>query len=78
MDTKNTSITKVYFIPNRAYDVMKWLAALFLPALAVFITTIGAAVGWHDAPIVATIVTASAAFLGTLCGVSTLTAKDGE
>jgi hypothetical protein len=57
---------------------MKWLAALFLPALAVFITTIGAAVGWHDASTVATMVTASAAFLGTLCGVSTLTAKEAR
>ena len=43
-----------------------------------FITTIGAAVGWHDAPTVATMVTASAAFLGTLCGVSTLTAKEAR
>jgi uncharacterized membrane protein YqaE (UPF0057 family) len=77
MDT-DTSTTKVYFIPDRAYDVMKWLAALFLPALAVFIAAVGAAVGWHDAPIVATIVTASAAFLGTLCGVSTLTAKEAR
>ena len=69
---------KIYFLSDRAYDVMKWLAALFLPALAVFITSVGAAVGWQDAPTIATIVTALAAFLGALCGVSTLTAKTQE
>jgi uncharacterized membrane protein YqaE (UPF0057 family) len=69
---------KIYFLSDSAYDVMKWLAALFLPALAVFITSVGAAVGWQDAPTIATIITAIAAFLGALCGVSTLTAKTQE
>ena len=69
---------KIYFLSDSAYDVMKWLAALFLPALAVFITSVGAAVGWQDAPTIATIVTALAAFFGALCGVSTLTAKTQE
>lgn len=59
-------------ISNRMYDVLKWVAILFLPALAILIRTVFAI--WQiplGDQISATII-ALQVFLGAILGVSTL------
>lgn len=38
--------TAGYLIPDRVYDVLKWVGLIALPALAVCVQTIGTAAGW--------------------------------
>lgn len=59
-------------LSNRAFDILKWVAILFLPALAILIRTVFAI--WsipYGEEISATIV-ALQVFLGAILGVSTL------
>lgn len=36
-----------WLIPSRVYDILKWLGLIVLPALALFVGTVGPAWGWH-------------------------------
>jgi hypothetical protein len=59
-------------INSKLYDVLKWLAMLFLPALALLIQTVFAI--WHlpyGDQISATIVAVNA-FLGAILGISNI------
>lgn len=64
-----------YKLNDKVYNIMKWLAMLFLPALATFIATVGNSVTWSYTSVVCTVITALAAFLGAICGISSVTAK---
>lgn len=65
-----------YIIPDSVYQVAKWLACLFLPALAVLIATIGPAWGLANVDAIVLTINAVAAFLGAIIGVSAVTAKE--
>lgn len=67
-----------YIIPDEIYHVAKWLAALFLPALAVLIATVGPAWGLANVDAIVLTINAIATFLGAIIGVSAVTAKGGE
>lgn len=64
-----------YMLPERAYQLLKWLAMLGLPALSTLVLACGGiwGIGWAQ-PVAATI-TAVGAFVGALIGVSTGTSK---
>lgn len=67
-----------YIIPDRVYDVMKWVTMLFLPALTVLFTTVAPLWGM-DAGLVDCIggtLTAVTAFLGAVLGLSAVTGKE--
>lgn len=55
---------------NKVYDVLKWIAQIFLPAAITLFGTIGATLGWSCTDVVITIAVAVDAFLGTLLGIS--------
>lgn len=59
-------------IPNRVYDVLKWVSILCLPGLAVFWGVIGKAWGFPYVEQVVTTLNALGVLIGTLIGVSTL------
>lgn len=61
-----------WLIPGRAYDVLKWLALILLPAVAVFIGTVGPAWGWPHIQAVVVTVNAVALLIGAGIGVSTI------
>lgn len=71
---------KVYALPDNVYKVMKWLAALGLPALATLISAIGVALnsGADSWQIAAMIITAVATFCGACIGYSAITAKEAD
>ena len=58
-------------LPNKVYEVLRWLVAVFLPALGVFFLTLAEA--WHwNLPTEAILTTLSAVglFLGAIFGIS--------
>lgn len=59
-------------IPNKVYDVLKWVGLICLPAVAWLISTIGADVGIADPEKWARILNAVGTFIGIIIGVSTL------
>ena len=60
-------------IPDKLYEVLKWLALIALPAIGTFLLTVLPAVGvpLETATIIATVVDATGILIGTLIGVST-------
>ena len=56
---------------NRVYDVLKWMALIALPALAVLYNVLAGVWGWPYAQQVSTTINAIIAFIGTLIGIST-------
>lgn len=67
--------TPGYLLPDKAYQVLKWLALIALPAIAVFAQAVGPAWGLpHVDQIVATI-SALGVLIGALIGVSEIKAR---
>lgn len=66
-------------LPNRTYDILKWVAIIALPAISTFIVVISKIWGWADmGSMIAQTVTAVAVLLGALLGVSAANYKPGE
>lgn len=65
-----------YFLPDKLYDVLKWVCLILLPALATAVGAIGSAFGWDMTEVCVGGITALATILGGLIGVSAATAKD--
>ena len=64
-----------YLLPDKAYQVLKWLALIALPALAVFVHVVGPAWGLPYGDQTVTTLNALAVLVGALIGVSELKAK---
>lgn len=56
---------------NKTYDLLKWIAQIFIPALTVFVGVVLKCFNVECTDIVVTIMTAFDAFLGALLGIST-------
>lgn len=56
---------------NKTYDLLKWVAQIFIPALTVFVGVILNCFNVECTDIVVTIMTAFDAFLGAILGIST-------
>lgn len=66
------------FLPDKWYDVLKWISIICLPALSVFVCTISKIWGWADlGMMIAQTITAVAVLLGALLGVSAIQYKNG-
>ena len=63
---------------NKAFDILKWIAIVALPALSTFIVVLGKIWNWGDiAPMIAQTITAVAVLLGALLGISTIQYNKG-
>lgn len=58
-------------LPEKVYNVLKWLCLIFAPALVTLIATIFALYHIDGAEIVCGTISAIATFIGALIGVST-------
>lgn len=58
-------------LPNKLYDVLKWVAIIALPALAVFVSTVFPIWDIPYAEAISTTIMAVDVLLGALLGVST-------
>ncbi|MDG5953512.1 phage holin [Bifidobacterium longum] len=59
-------------MPSRVYDVLKWLGLIVLPALAVFVNTVGPAWGWPHVDAIVITLNALGILAGALIGVSAI------
>lgn len=64
-----------WLLPNRVYDVLKWVALIVLPALATLVQTLGPVWGWTWADPAATTISAVALTIGVIIGASALKAR---
>ena len=69
---------KKYLLPDGAYDILKWLGLIACPALAVFYGVLAKTWGLPYGEQVVTTINAVSAFIGTIIGVSHVTAKEAE
>ena len=69
--TDNTNIKNElnYLIPDKVYDIVKWVALIVLPALAVLVQTIGGSANWSGTSTTVTVITALGVFIGAILGV---------
>jgi uncharacterized membrane protein len=65
----------VRIMQNRTFEVLKWVAAIVIPALATFVGVVGKAINWEYTDITVIVITALGTFLGTVLGVSNRTYK---
>lgn len=63
-----------YIIPNKVYDILKWVGLIILPALATLVQTVGTAVGFEYTDVAATVITAVGTFVGMVIGASAVKA----
>lgn len=63
---------------NKTYDILKFVAITFIPALATFVGTVGIAVGYPETTgIIVTVLTALGTFIGALVGLSSASYNKG-
>lgn len=58
-------------LPNKVYDVLKWILTVFTPALIVLISTLGVIYGF-DTEVITLTIGAIASFIGALIGISSI------
>ena len=73
--TADSDTVPSWLIPDRVYDVLKWVGLITLPALAVCVQTIGTAADWTGTDLTVTILTALGTLIGALIGASTIKAR---
>ncbi|WP_236022478.1 phage holin [Bifidobacterium phasiani] len=69
------AVAPSWLIPDKVYDVLKWVGLIALPAIAVCVQTIGTAAGWSGTDLTVTILTALGTLVGALIGASALKAR---
>ena len=70
-------------LSNKVYDVLKWVALVFLPATAVLYGALAPVWGWPYADEIVYTITAVDTFLGAILGISNIhylreQGKEGE
>ena len=65
-----------YFLPDRIYDLLKWIGLVACPALAVFYATIAPAWGLPYPDQIVLTINAIGVLIGVLIGASQLTARE--
>ena len=63
-------------LPDKVYDILKWICLIFTPAIITFITTIFTLYNIPNVEIVTGTIAAIATLIGTLIGISTISYKN--
>ena len=58
-------------LPDKVYDVLKWILVIFVPSTITLISSLGALLGF-DATIINGVIGIIATFVGSLVGISTI------
>lgn len=65
-------------IPNKIFDLLKWISIVCLPSISTFIVVISRIWNWADlGSLIAQTITAVAVLLGALLGISTIQYNKG-
>jgi len=70
-DSNQTHGANPFLLPNKAYNVLKQIALVFLPAFSTLYFTLGTAWEWPEVAKVVGSIAAVNTFLGAMLGVST-------
>lgn len=62
----------MFKLPDKVYDILKWICILVLPATAVLYGTLGVIWGWAYVDQIVKTINAIDLFIGTIIGVSTI------
>lgn len=65
-------------MPNKLYDILKWVGLICLPALASAYAAIGALWGWPNVTAVVGTITTLGALVGALIGISAYSRRTEE
>lgn len=65
-----------YLIPNKVYDIIKWVGLIACPAIATFIGVVGPVWGMPYVDAIVTTVNAIGLLIGALIGASQIAAND--
>lgn len=65
-----------YKLPDKVYDVLKWVGLIACPALAAFYGVVAPLWGWPAPEAVVTTINAFGVLIGALIGYSAVTAKE--
>lgn len=65
-------------LPDKVYDVLKWMCLIFAPALITFLTAIFTIYQIPNLEVVTGTIAAVATFIGALIGISTISYKKGD
>ena len=60
-------------LPDTVYDILKWVIALVLPAVAVLYGNLGPDWGWYNPQLIVKTITEVQIFLGVIFGISCYT-----
>lgn len=71
---KDTKTELDYLLPDKAYEILKWVALVALPAVAWLVGAVGPQCGLPHCGEIVTTINAVGVFVGALIGVSQLTA----
>lgn len=71
---KDTKTELDYLLPDKAYEILKWVALTALPAVAWLVGAVGPQCGLPHCGEIVTTINAVGVFVGALIGVSQLTA----
>ena len=71
-ETTRTAESPQSFLPDRVYDVLKWVAIIVMPAISTFIVGLGGIWSIPYAGQLAATVTAIGVLLGALLGLSSV------
>lgn len=61
---------KPYWLPDKVYQMLKWVALVVLPALAVFVNTAGPSLGLPHVDVIVTTLNALGLLVAACIGVS--------
>ncbi|GCF92517.1 holin [Enterococcus florum] len=64
-------------LPNKYYDILKWIVLIVMPASAVLVEHLGNILGWQYTDMTVQIVNAFTVFLGVTLGLSNINYKNG-
>lgn len=65
-------------LPNKVYNVAKWLVMIVSPLLVTLLVSLGALYGWTWTDTAGQTITIVTAFLGGILGISSYQYKKGE
>lgn len=63
---------------DKVYDILKWVVMIVLPAIATLYAALSGVWHWPFVEEVVTTITAAAAFIGALLGISTMNYYQGD
>lgn len=67
-----------YLLPSEAYEFLKWLGLIALPAIAVFVSAVGPAWGWPSTEATVLTLNSLGVLIGALVGVSQVKGSNSD